>query len=334
MGATTKMKNRWTEIEIKHYDYIRFSNRDFENEFRNIQHDKKIQYYQISDSFPFEKDMAYFYKYLDLESALLSLKNGNIRFVEPTRWEDKFEGRFYNAKFHKVSKDTQDTPFLYACCMSVKPHNEAAWKVYSYGKVGIGAHCVQIKINRNKFRKELIKSNTLTINSSIFEGLVTYTSETIISGIHKDKYKTKKGVIKSNTNYDRFFSSFNCLNYLNLLLLKRDYFKHENEIRFFVVPEVAPQPKGKRYRVNGSDVYGLALDIKIDWANVIEEIRIDSKCTELEYNIFKDECLKLLKSSTRYTSTTGTRDKNNLEKKFTPIKTDIYGKRHSVTIGK
>ena len=326
-----KKKSRWNEVEIKPYDTIRFSNSDFDREFRNIQDNNKLQYFQISDSFPLEKDTAYFYKYLDLESALLSLKNGNIRFVEPTRWEDKFEGRFYNAKYHKVSKDPQDTPFLYACCMSVKPHNEAAWKVYSYGKVGIGAHCVQLKINRNKFRKELIKSNTLTANSSIFEGLVTYTSETIISGIHKKDYKTKKGVAKTNVNYNRFFSVFNRLNYLNLLLLKRDYFKHENEIRFFVIPEVAPQPKGKRFRVNGIDVYGLSLDIKIDWANVIEEIRIDSKCTELEYNIFKDECLKLLVSSPRYTSSSKS-VKKVLEKKFTPIKTDVYGKRHSVTI--
>lgn len=332
MKTTKKMKNRWSEIEIKLYDNIRFANRSFEDEFRKIQDDNKLNYYQISDSFPLEKDISYFYKYLDLESALLSLKNGTIRFVEPTRWDDKFEGRFYNAKFHNVSTDSQDTPFLYACCMSVKPHDEAAWKVYSYGKVGIGAHCVQIKLNRNQFRKELIKSNSLTVNTSIFEGLVTYTSETIISGIHKKDYKTKKGVTKSNDNYIRFFSGFDRLKYLNLLLLKRDYFKHENETRFFVVPEVAPKPKGKRYRMNGKDVYGIALDIKIDWANVIEEIRIDSKCTELEYNIFKDECLKLLRSSTRYASTIVSRDRNNLEKKFTPIKTDIYGKRHSVTI--
>ena len=33
------------------------------------------------------------YKYQNLESALLCLKNKNIRFVQPSEWEDKYEGR-------------------------------------------------------------------------------------------------------------------------------------------------------------------------------------------------------------------------------------------------
>jgi len=319
-------------IELKGVDSVFFSNVLFQSEFGNILKRKKINYLQISRNFFPEKDNAYFYKYLDLESALLSLRNGSIRFVEPTRWEDKFEGRFYNARYTNVSNTSQDYPFLYASCMSMKPHNEAAWKVYSYGKMGIGAHCVQIKINRNLFRKELINSNTIGTNTTIFEGLVTYATEPQICGIHKKTYRNKKGKSVPNPNYKKFFSNFDLTSYLNLLLLKRDYFRHENEIRFFIVPEVPPQPKGKRTRQNGIDVFGLPIDIHIDWANVIEEIRIDSKCTELEYNIFKDECLKQLKSSNRYTSCKTRAQKTKLEKKFTPIKTDVYGQRRSVTI--
>lgn len=321
-----------TGIELKKIDSIFFLNNEFDNEFKKLLSKRKIQYLQISNTFQPEKDNTYFYKYLDLESVLLSFRNGSIRFVEPTRWEDKFEGRFYNARYTNVSTNPQDSPFLYASCMSIKPHNEAAWKVYSYGKLGIGAHCVQIKINRNQFRKELIQSKTINSKTKIYEGLVTYATEPQICGIHKRTYKNKTGAIVPNPRYNNFFSYFSRTSYLNLLLLKRDYFRHENEVRFFVVPDVAPGPKGKRTRLNGSDVFGSDINISMDWANVIEEIRIDSKCTELEYNIFKDECIKLLKASNRYTICKTRAQKSKLEKKFTPIKTDIYGKRRSVTI--
>ena len=318
--------------DFKEIEYIKYINDAYDREYRLLMYNKGVNYLQLCDNFLPEKDKSYFYKYMDLESALLSLRNKNIRFVEPTRWEDKFEGRFYNADYQNVSKNPDDTPFLYACCMSVKPHNEAAWKVYTYGKVGLGAHCVQFKINRFQFRNELIKSKAVKRGFTIFEGRVTYTSEFTINNLHKAKYCTEsKGGSRKNNYYNHFFSPFGLSQYLNLLLLKRDYFLYESEIRFFIRPSKPPQPKAKRTQISGTTVYGKDEFFDIDWANVIEEIRIDSHCTQLEYDIFKDACLELLRSSDRYTSCKK-RDQKELEKKFTPIKTDIYGKRHSVTI--
>lgn len=317
-------------LELKKVVNINFINRDFKGIFENYLGYYGIQYKQITYKSIREKDTAYFFKYMDLESALLSLRYGSLRFVEPTRWEDKYEGRFYNAKYQNVSSSAADTPFLYASCMSYKAHNEAAWKVYSYGKVGLGAHCVQFKINRNLFRKELVTSKSIKSGSIIYEGLVTYASESIISNIHKKNSK-KNGISYPNVNYGTFFYAFGLEEYLNLLLLKRDYFQHENEIRFFIVPRKAPKPKGKVSLKNGSLVYGDAVNIEIDWANIIDEIRIDSNCTQLEFDIFKDACLELLMKSNRYSSS-NKREQKKLEKKFTPIKTDVYGKRHSVTI--
>lgn len=51
-----------------------------------------------------EKQM-YIYKYMDIETAILCLKNNNIRFVEPTLWQDKYESRFYTADYSKIIKD-------------------------------------------------------------------------------------------------------------------------------------------------------------------------------------------------------------------------------------
>lgn len=327
----TKPKGR-SVAELRDYDYVRYISDVYKKEYKELMNKKGVFYYQLSDNFLAERDKSYFYKYLDLESALLSLRNKNLRFVEPTRWEDKFEGRFYNADYTNVSKNPDDSPFLYACCMSVKPHNEAAWKVYTYGKVGLGAHCVQFKINRFQFRNELIKSKAVKRGFTIFEGLVTYTSELTINNLHKPRFCTEsKGISKENHYYKSFFSSFGLCHYLNLLLLKRDYFRYESEIRFFIMPPKAPQPKAKKSQKNGTTVYGKDEFFDIDWANVIDEIRIDSHCTQLEYDIFKDACLELLTESNRY-KIAKKREQKELLKKFTPIKTDVYGTRRFVTI--
>lgn len=332
MKSQLVKQKRWNIIDLKNHHYISYLNDAFNRDYKELMGKRKVDYFQLSEKPQSERDNMYFYKYLDLESALSSLRNKNLRFVEPTIWEDRFEGRFYNANYKSVSKNPDDTPFLYACCMSTKPHNEAAWKVYTYGKLGLGAHCVQFKINRFKFRNELLKSKKIQKGFMIFEGRVTYTSETIINGLHKPQYNNKSGAAITNPNYAKFFSSFDLYAYLNLLLLKRDYFLHESEIRFFVIPSKAPQVKAKRTQKNGTTIYGKDECFDIDWANVIDEIRIDSHCTQLEYDLFKDACLELLKSSVRYTSSKK-REQKKLEKKFTPIKTDVYGKRHSVTIG-
>jgi hypothetical protein len=263
---------------------------------------------------------------LDLESALLCLRNGNIRFVEPTRWEDKYEGRFYNADYTNICSDSKEVPFLYACCMSHKPHNEAAWKVYSYGKTGLGAHCVQFKINRSRLRLELIKNSEDL--AFIAEGNVIYCREEIINKIHEKEIDTPKGKVL-NTNYINLFNPFNFGKYINLLLLKRDYFKHENETRIFLIPREAPHEKSKLT----SGQYGTFKDVPIDWGNIIEEVRIDSKCTNLEYDLLKEACYNLLPKFDPENETNEDLEKwKKRREHLTPIRTDIYGTRKSIII--
>ena len=281
-----------------------------------------------------EQSNACFFKYLDLESALLCLKNKNIRFAEPTRWEDKYEGRFYQANYDNVCKQDKCTPLLYACCMTHKQNNEAAWKIYTYGKTGLGAHCVQFKINRHKFRMQLARAEQIKQGYTIFEGRVLYCKENVINDIHKQSVKTSRGLAITNKNYHTFFDSFDLFKYLNLLLLKRDHFKHENEIRFFIIPNDINKIKAKQIQKGGVKVFGDTLDINIDWADIIEGIKIDDKCTDLEYEIFKDACLSLLPTLDlkKNPSTKERKEYEALLKKFTPIRVNLYGKRSSITI--
>lgn len=315
-------------IDIRHYDNLRYIDNNASNEMSDICREKNLVYLQFTHKFNSERINSCFWKYLDLESALLCLRNGNIRFVEPTRWEDKYEGRFYNADYTKVCSEPNEYPFLYACCMSHKPHNEAAWKIYSYGKTGLGAHCVQFKINRSRLRLELIKNaKDLAI---IAEGNVIYCREEIINKIHEKEIDTTRGKVP-NVNYNNFFNTFDFGKYINLLLLKRDYFRHENETRIFLIPRNAPQEKSKL----SSGQYGIPKEISIDWGNIIEEVRIDSKCSSLEFDLLKETCYKLLPQFDAETVTE--EDLRNWQKRrdrLTPIRTDIYGIRKNIIIEK
>ncbi len=321
-----KSANYPSVIDIRNYDYLRYIDNNASEEILNCCGEKNLIYYQFTHKFNSERLNSCFWKYLDLESALLCLRNGNIRFVEPTRWEDKYEGRFYNADYTLVCSDSNAYPFLYACCMSYKPHNEAAWKVYSYGKTGLGAHCVQFKVNRSRLRLELIK-NAEDL-ACIAEGNVIYCNEEIINRLHEKEIVTTKGKVQ-NINYNNIFNSFDFGKYINLLLLKRDYFKHENETRIFLIPRNAPQEKSK---LSGGQ-YGMHKDVSIDWGNIIEEVRIDSKCTSLEYDILTETCHKLLP---KFDAENGTEeDLRNWQKRrerLTPIRTDIYGVRKNIRI--
>lgn len=321
-----KKVNNPSVIDIRLYDNLRYIDNNASNELSMFCGEKKLVYLQFTHKFNLERLNSCFWKYLDLESALLCLRNGNIRFVEPTRWEDKYEGRFYNADYTLVCSDSNEYPFLYACCMSHKPHNEAAWKVYSYGKTGLGAHCVQFKINRSRLRLELVKNSEDL--ASIVEGNVIYCREEIINRIHEKEIDSKKGKVP-NTNYNSFFNSFDFGKYINLLLLKRDYFQHENETRIFLIPRNAPQEKSKL----SSGQYGIHKDISIDWGNIIEEVRIDSKCSSLEYDLLNEACHKLLP---QFDAENGTdEDLRNWQKRkerLTPIRTDIYGIRKNIVI--
>ena len=210
------------------------------------------------------------YKYMDLETAMKCIKYGTIRFAQPDTWPDKYEGRFYNADYSNVSKDAKNTPKLFACCITFTGVSEAAWNTYTYNKSGIGARCVQFKLDKAEFRKALDKYATheKSCKYEIYEGAVTYDySDYQIDGLH----------LKCSTLYNLYFNNFQKKNYLSLLLIKRPAFKYEEEYRFFIIPE--KQSELKEF-----------IDIPVDWTKIIKEIRIDERCSDVEKEAFVAFC--------------------------------------------
>ena len=228
---------------------------------------------------------SYFFKYMSLETALLCIRNSTIRFAEPLSWADKYESRFYNATING-KKQSSNNPPLAACCFTYRQDNEAAWKIYSYDQKGLNSRCVEFKIDRDKLRRQLLSAlfgnDDFKGKFQLYEGVVSYKDEQFINNLHRQKIRQDKKCI-ANKSFDAFFKIFSIEKYLSLMLLKRNAFLHEQEVRFFLVPEHEDDfEKGKLPCV----------DIPVNWAEILQGVRIDGNCTEFEQELFKEELLK------------------------------------------
>lgn len=206
------------------------------------------------------------YKYMTLDAFLTSLYRKNWRFFEPSKWNDKFEQRFYCANY-TFPAAKNNTPQLFATCVTRAKNSEAAWKVYSHGQ-GLGAHCLQIELDIVDLRKQLRASGY-----RFEEKPVVYKHENLILELHK----------KKNAYYKEYFNSFTLDSFLRLLSLKRDAYTYEQELRLFLIPLKG----GKRNTCKKAQ----SKDIKINWDTVITKVRVDKKCSDAELASIREACL-------------------------------------------
>ena len=202
-------------------------------------------------------------KYLDLEAAISCRKNRTIRFVQPSKWPDKYERHFYNADYSNVTNNKSVTPRIWACCFTINKMSEASWNTYRYGKNGLGNKCVKFQLSRSKFRETLRRDKRILYN---VEGLMNYSlSDYDIQHTHQ----------KNSQYYDQaFMPSFTLEKYLSLLLIKRSAFYYENEFRFMVA--------SKTLTADTNEIF-----IEVDWSSLIEKVEIDKDATNIEIEILK-----------------------------------------------
>lgn len=203
------------------------------------------------------------FKYMDLETAIICLKNKSIRFVQPSEWPDKYERHFYNADYSNVTNDIRVTPRIWACCFTTNKMSEASWNTYRYGKNGLGNKCVKFQLSRTKFRAMLRKDKRFLYT---VEGLMNYSlSDYDIQHIH----------LKSSQYYNQIFMPpFTIDKYLSLLLIKRSAFNYENEFRFMVASRTLTPDTPQIF-------------VKVDWSSLIEKVEIDKDATDIEIEILK-----------------------------------------------
>lgn len=294
------------------------THRIISKEFYDMLHNNNIKYKKIG-----KLAGGFYYKYMDLETALLCLESNTIRFVEPSMWQDNYESRFYNANYDNVlegKKEIEECPLIYANCVTRKKNNEAAWKIYTYGKTGLGARCVEFMLNRTKLREELIKNSK---DCTILEGNVTYIWEGDIDTLHQKFILSNKKRV-ANLWYNFFFEDFSQTKYLNLLLLKRDAFEHEQESRIMIIPNTPPTKKGKKHTKKGKVIYGDSVIKNINWGEIIQEVRYDDSCTQVEVKLLSDAIRKTVNFS-------GTDEEWEKDRR-SPKCYHIYGIRKSIKI--
>lgn len=208
------------------------------------------------------------YKYMPIENALLCLHNNNLRFSIPTKWDDPFEKYFYTANYDNVMPNPKFDTRLFACCLTQNRDCEAAWKMYT--KDSQNNPCVQFKLYPGQFRR-FAEKFVRNRGVYLYEGIVSYKlNDSEILHIYQ----------KGNKNYPYIFQDFSLENYLNLMLLKRPFYRYESEVRYFIHGEKLCFDKDY-------------LDVTIPWSLCLYSVKLPPNCsddlkaklkTALEYN--------------------------------------------------
>lgn len=258
---------------------------------------------------------------MTLENALLSLRDGNIWFVEPSKWNDKYEEYFYKATIDG-NKCSCYNPIVYTTCVTNKRDSESAWKLYTYNTQGLASRCVEFILNREKLRNALIESKyrmnskdnykNLTDDYNIYEGTILYKDEQTIEQIPKLKIMRNK-TEEDNDWHHAYFDSFSLDKYLNLLLLKRNAFEHENETRFFVVK------KNFDAKLSKGDGH---IEIQIPWSDIIEGVRYDANCSKFEKKLLEEELKKVMEVDVQ----------DDFDKDFIFNEYDVYKNGHKPAV--
>lgn len=281
-------------------------------EFCHIKKKNNVRYKRLGTP---SKNTSYFYKYVSLDVALTIFREiydeekktkiapQTIRFVEPPSWDDQYESRFYSANYAQIDNCPESYPKLYATCFTPREESEPAWQIYNRDKEGLGKRCVQFRLNQIGLRKELIKSLK---DCTIVEGRVEYKSKYDIQTLHLST--NEKG--NHSKEFDKYFSSFALDNFINLLLLKRTAFEHEQEVRIFIIYD-----NDKSHKASTKED-ATHKDIPLNWLSMLEGIKVDSKCSNIEMELLQDEINQLIDNSSIL-------DNENLKKKLKVTRYDV-----------
>lgn len=207
------------------------------------------------------------YKYLDFDGFIKTLKTGFL-FKEPSQWPDPYEKRFYDAHYHNIDKQHTPKP-LYSCCFTKGKESEASWLQYA-GNKGFSSRVVRISLNYKKLINAFSQYATRN-QCRVYSGAVTY------------KY-TQQEIDDINSGYKSrsfWLSNFSLKNYLSLLLVKRDAFYNEQEVRLFIIPQ-KEQDLGKEGK--------LFVESGMNWGELITEVLLCPDATDEELAFFKWLC--------------------------------------------
>ena len=182
---------------------------------------KEIRF--LGDDFTEEKFLGekVLHKYVDLNYAFRILFEKSLWFSNPVEWPDPFEKLPFAIDWNFAKDGKEKEPFLngavFCMCLTNKKVTEAHWKAYSNDQIP-----VEYRFNRHEFLQQL--SEHYSKDYEIYVGKVEYGNiDEISMAIAK--------ALQMNKDLNEGILEWFC----KLLLIKRDDFSYEDEIRIILI---------------------------------------------------------------------------------------------------
>jgi len=225
------------------------------------------------------KTKRFIYKYISTNNAKKCLelkenKKGTLRFAEPSTWPDPAEKALYDANYKDENEKPWERPIVYATCITDLQQSEAAWATYQYqGNDG----CVKFSIDYDILIEQL-QQYAKEEKCLLYVGRVEYGKWSDISSVEQptDRLKdmlTKVG-IGSNESMER--------NFMRYLLIKREAFAYEQEIRLFLVYDRDKAPK----KEDKNEIQDSIL-VPINWKECLNKVYVGEKCKDKDIREIK-----------------------------------------------
>lgn len=194
-----------------------------------------------------EESSKRLYRIMDFSRVVQIFEKKELYFAKPSTWEDPYEQRIKHSKDHAI----------FAQCWSELGISDAMWRIYSQNGMGVRISTTADKI-------------VAVMKAACKEKGYKYRVRSV-------EYKSQVAInIEAKAIANELRQAFNISRATDMLYLKRDAFRHENEWRatFLALSED---------RV--SDKKGLA--VKIDPHEFIDRILLDPRAPEELVSAFK-----------------------------------------------
>ncbi len=235
-------------------------------------------------------DRRKFVDYVNKQYDKTKEQGFSLCFQQLSQWKDPYESRFYDAEYSLLTDSAfaiNEHRKLYACCFASDKDSEPSWKMYvDENNDDDRKVCIQLRINFKALLDYLNYYITKKLEGKyvLVVGRVTYKDKGFINKLHRPDDKGKLD--------NAYFGNFNFTKYLKLLMLKRNAYQYEDEIRMFLVPRegvtikdylVVPIPSTCPADMPNSK----------KWGRVVDKIILDPNSKESELKDYYKRLLNL-----------------------------------------
>lgn len=215
------------------------------------------------------------YRIFPLKWLLPSIRDSTLMLPKPASWDDPFEAFLFKAigtyEGYKVNLDGLRAK-LYGMCWMICAESDAMWRIYSTAPPMTGDEPfteqvgLKVRTTVRKLFSALYASSNHLPELCFWVGQVRYLTQDEMDALGTDN-EAMMGMLTDNSGRGQAKS----------LLLKRDAFKHEHEVRFIFVAN------------NGFDVTQPRYPFTVDPNATYDEIILDPRLSVQNCKVLHDK---------------------------------------------